>query len=80
MTSAICDRVTVNDATLNILKDDFENDLVRLACNVHPLDGLAHKARQVALTIDDTNQVKGACLGKEPAAVKVIKVIIVHFF
>ena len=65
-----------NDATLNNLRGDFEADLIRLACNVHPIDGVANKARQVAETIDSTNDVKGACLGKEPAAVKVIKVLL----
>ncbi len=63
-----------NHATLNNLRGDFEADLIRLAGNVHPIDGVANKARQVAQIIDNTDNVKGACLGKEPAAVKVIKV------
>ncbi len=68
------DRIPTNHATVKLLQEDFDHDLVELNCNVHPLDGLAHKVRSVGAEIDKTNDASGSCYGKDGTATNLIKV------
>ncbi len=74
ITCTLTDRVAANHATVVILQDDFDNDLIELNCNVHPLDGLAHKARSVGREIDTSADIKGSCYGTDGTATNLIKV------
>ncbi len=59
---------------MRILQEDFDNDLMELKCNVHPLDGLAITARSTGAEIDKASDLKGACFGSDGTAVNLIKV------
>ncbi len=68
------DRVPTNHATIAIIQDDFDNDLVELNCNVHPLDGASNKASKVGKSIDSINGTVGQSFGKEGSATNLVKV------
>ncbi len=74
ITSTLSDRIRTNHATVRILQEDFDNDLIELKCNVHPLDGLAITARSTGAEIDKASDIKGACFGSDGTAVNLINV------
>ena len=55
-----------------MLKTDLDVDLLELKCNVHLLDGLAHKSRQVLKKVDANLEVKSELFGSECKAANVI--------
>ncbi len=59
---------------MQLLQEDFDNALVELQCNVHPLDGLAHTVRETGAQIDKDSDVKGSCFGSDGTAVNLIRV------
>ncbi len=70
------DRVATNHATVTLLQDDFDNALIELKCNVHPLDGTSNKASKVGKAIDVTNATTGQCFGQEGSATNLVKVCV----
>ncbi len=79
MTSTITDRVATNHATHVLIQDDFDNDLIELKCNVHPLDGTSNKASTVGRAIDQTNGTTGQCFGTEGSATNLVKVCAIAY-
>ncbi len=69
------DRVPTNHATVTLIREDFDNDLIELGCNVHPLDGASNKANNVGRTIDTANGITGQCFGNDGSATNLVKVI-----
>ena len=63
-----------NHATVRLLQEDFDQDLIELQCNTHPLDGLANKARSIGPELDKVDGVSGSCFGSDGTATNLIKV------
>ena len=72
LSSTISDRCSVNHCVIEILKTDLDLDLLELNCNVHPLDGLAHKSRQVLKKVDANLEVNSELFGNDCRAANVI--------
>ena len=72
LTSTVTDRCSVNHCVIEMLKTDLDVDLLELKCNVHPLDGLAHKSRQVLKKVDANLEVKSELFGSECKTANVI--------
>ena len=69
----LTDRVSVNHCVVRELEKDFGKELVELNCNVHPLDGMANKAKQVLKAREkEEPKVDGRLFGKEALAIKII--------
>lgn len=69
----LTDRVRVNHCVVRELEKDFGKGLVELNCNVHPLDGMANKAKQVLKAREKKEPtIDGKLFGKEALAVKII--------
>ena len=68
ITCTISDRVAVNHCVVEKMKDFVNTDLVELKCNLHPLDSIALKAREVL----KKTGVTGSVLGRQAAAVNLV--------
>ena len=71
LSSSITDRCSVNYCVIEMLKTDLDVDLLELKCNVHPLDGLAHKSTQVLKKVDANLEVKSELFGSDCKAANV---------
>ena len=69
ISNTIGDRVAVNHSVVEHLEQTLGKHLTELNCNVHPLDSLARKTRNVLKTHSDA---KGLTFGRDCAAVNVI--------
>ncbi len=74
ITSTLGDRIPTNHATVRILQEDFDHDLIELSCNVHPLDGLAKNSGSTNSELDKAIDAKGACYGSDGTAGNLIRV------
>ena len=72
LSSTITDRCSVKHCVIEMLKTDLDADLLEVKCNVHPLDGLAHKSRKGLKKVDANLEVKSELFGSECKAANVI--------
>ena len=68
VSSTLSDRVAVNHCVTERMKETFNQDIIELHCNVHPLDSIASKTRSA---LKQTG-VKGQLFGKDCALVNLI--------
>ena len=68
----LSDRVAVNHCVVQKIQDDFHIELLELKCNVHPLDGIAHKCRSNLKKYDTEHNIKGDIFGSDCCAANLI--------
>ena len=56
--NTLADRVAVNDCVVEALQQDLDIQLLELKCNVHPLDGIANKCRDVLKEYDTEKETR----------------------
>ena len=70
--NTLSDRVAVNHCVVQKIQDDFHIELLELKCNVHPLDGIAHKCRSNLKKYDTEHNIKGDIFGSDCCAANLI--------
>ena len=70
--NTLTDRVAVNHCVVQKLQDDLNIELLELKCNVHPLDGIAHKCRSSLKKYDADHNIKGDTYGSDCCAANLI--------
>ena len=72
LTHTLSDRAAVNHCVNQSLGEKLGHELTDLKCNVHPLDGLAHKADSVLKKYESNSEVIAKCFGQSSAAINLI--------
>ena len=72
--NTLTDRVNVNHCARKLLEEKLDIELLELNCNVHPLDGIAGRARSDLKKVEAKYEVKGKLRG-EGCAVTLIHCI-----
>ena len=75
ISSTLTDRVVVNHCVVKKLEEDFGKDLHELNCNVHPLDGIANKAKKVLKNREKEEGINGSLFGKDSLAINIVAAV-----
>ena len=70
--NTLTDRVAVNHCVVEALQQDLDIQLLQLKCNVHPLDGIAKKCRDVLKEYDVAKETRSDTFGREGCAVNCV--------
>ena len=73
LTCTMSDRVAVNHCVVEKLQSDLDIQLLELKCNVHPLEGIAKKCRDVLKQCSRTYSTKSGIFDNDRCAANILK-------
>eukprot|EP00112_Aurelia_sp_Birch-Aquarium-sp1_P019970 Seg5042.2 transcript_id=Seg5042.2/GoldUCD/mRNA.D3Y31 product="hypothetical protein" protein_id=Seg5042.2/GoldUCD/D3Y31 len=72
ISNTLTDRVAVNHCVVKELEKDFGKNLNELNCNVHPIDGLANKARNILKEREGRKEIGSKLFGTDCIGTKIV--------
>ena len=72
ISNTLTDRVAVNHCAVKELEKDFGKNLNELNCNVHPIDGLANKARTILKEREGRKEIGSKLFGTDCISTKIV--------